>query len=112
MKYLLLKKQAATGCRHGIGCGMIWEAKATPLTDIEDLIAEIEQEISYPDGEDEYFALEGEEDLSEVLVVPFENAHKLDLSKLRAIHKSRKEYEAEEAERAEFERLKEKYGEK
>mgnify|MGYP001562524102 CR=1 FL=1 len=108
MKYLVCKKQHGDGCDYTIGCGMRFDViEALSLEDA------IEQTI-YPSGRNNFSALEGEEALEELLIIPAEYATSVDLKSMTLEIESERKRQAEEQQRnkelAELERLKAKYG--
>jgi len=106
MKYLVCRKQEGEGCDYTIGCGMrfgYYEADT-----VEDLI----EEISYPDGREESCALLGEQELTELLIVPFNYIRAIDIEQLKSdarLEEANCELkEEEEKDRKELARLQEK----
>lgn len=101
MKYLVIRKQKGEGCDYTIGCGMHYEWRDFDGTPAEAL-AHFSKKIAYPEGDDEYFALEDDSDLSEAWVIPADSAMRVDLAALRGEHRRKeKEQQARETERTE-----------
>lgn len=108
MKYLVCKKQHGDGCDYTIGCGMRYDfVEANSIEEVT------ESEI-YPDGRDEWCALDGESALSEILIIPVDNITRVDIDELVKVRKQEVEEEKqlaiEAAEKAELARLSKKYG--
>ncbi|MBD3261698.1 MAG: hypothetical protein GF334_08485 [Candidatus Altiarchaeales archaeon] len=102
-KYIALFKQAGEGCDYTIACGWKWSwLKAENLFSAIDESKEIIRELG-----------DGEDILQEMTVLEFSNSIDIDiddvLQKARNEETLKKEAAEEEAERAEFARLKEKY---
>lgn len=107
MLFLVVKKQRGEGCDYTIGCGMRYDwVEATSMEEVED-------KTIWPDGPFES-SLEGEMGLCEILIIPRDCVHVMDvngISDLIAIHrKSENEAKNREKELAELKRLREKYG--
>ena len=76
MKYLVCKKQHGEGCDFTIGCGMRFD-----FIEAETIEDAIEHTI-YPDGRSESCAFDGEQALSEILVIPASEVTTVDVSSL------------------------------
>jgi hypothetical protein len=115
MRYLILKKQKGEGCDYTIGCGMTYsfENFDGPL---DDAIQHFTQKIAYPNGFQERLAIDGDNALTEVWVVPADVAVSVDLAVIRTAHKAMCEASErlaeDEKEKAELERLTKKWGPK
>lgn len=107
MKFLVCKKQAGYGCDYTIGCGMVFEYEEAET--IEKLI----EAVLWPDGRNESSALEGEDALVELLVVPVEFVLDLNLPAFKREIKQMRIWETEKfiaaEELAELARLQAKY---
>ena len=108
MKYLICEKQEGEGCDYTIGCGMRFDF--IEADSIQDAI----EKTVYPDGRDEHCALEGENALEKILIIPTEYVTVVDVEKMAQEIKQRRKDEAAEAQKvkelAEFKRLQAKYG--
>ena len=86
--YLICKKQKSGGCDYSIACGMSYVffriEKFEGTSD--EAISYFMKEIAYPDGIDERFALEGDLDLEEVLIVEVGKIFDIDLDQYRKEH--------------------------
>ena len=113
MKYLICESQEASGCDYTIGCGMNYHFEDFDGS-LQDAVRHFAKKIAYPDGEEEGLAIDGENALAEVWIVPADGAMKLDLESIRKAHKMRRaeveKREKEMREKLEFERLKRKFG--
>ncbi len=108
-KYIVIKKQFGEGCDYTIGCGTrkdIVEAES---------IDEIMEKIALSEGKHEPYCSEltGDNELAEVLIIPFDCAITVDLEPWRQkVQDNIKEYENDQTEaneRAVLERLQKKY---
>ena len=120
-KYLVLKKQHGEGCDYTIGCGMQYEVKEFDGS-FEDAIKHFFLEIAFPIGHSEANGFnaccrldpEDDQQIEEIVIVPYEALTFLDTKGFWAnIKKQRDEKDKatqEAKERAEFEKLKAKYG--
>ena len=108
MKYLICEKQEGEGCDYTIGCGMRFDF--IEADSIQDAI----EKTVYPDGRDEYCALEGENALEKILIIPAEYVTVVDVEKMAQEIKQQRKDEAIETQKvkelAEFKRLQAKYG--
>ncbi len=113
MRYLIAQKQHGEGCDYTIGCGMCFhfEDFDGPL---HEAVKHFTKTIAYPEGEEEGLAIDGDNALAEVWVVPADAAVALDLAAIRKADKAAREEtrkrEKEASEKAEFERLRQKFG--
>jgi len=107
MKYLVCKKQQGVGCDYTIGCGMRFD-----FIEADSLQSALEK-ILWPDGLDERSALEGDEALTELLLVPSCHVYTVnlveELHSICEIKRKRAAQKLEAQERAELKRLKNKY---
>lgn len=108
MKYLVCKKQVGEGCDYTIGCGYRFD-----WMEVADIQAAIEKTV-WPDGRgDESCAIEGENALVTILVIPAESVTIVDVAAIRMEVARLRKKEADEAQRtrelAELERLRRKY---
>ena len=114
MRYLICKTQVADGCDYSIGCGMVYKF-AEFDGQIGEAAKHFAKEIAYPEGEgdDGYFALEGERDLKEVWVIPADHAIKINLELIRMAQEEKEQKRATQEENkrelVEFKRLKAKF---
>ena len=108
MKYLVCKKQRGVGCDYTIGCGMRYDF--IDAESVEDAI----EKVVYPDGRDNYSALEGENALVEIYVVPVSYVATIDVKsiahEIKADRKLREIEAVKLQEIAELRRLQLKYG--
>ena len=108
MKFLVCRKQWGTGCNYMIGCGMTFEY--VEAKSIEDAI----EKTLFPDGREYTGYIDGDDRLSEMLVVPKDKVFTVDLDSLRKQSEEARKNELyeqkERKERADFERLSKKYG--
>lgn len=108
MKYLVCKKQVGEGCDYTIGCGyrFDWVEAAS----VEDAI----EQTVWPDGRDEYSAVEGEDALKTILIAPAENITSVDVAAIQRgvadLRRKEREEEQRNEELTELERLRRKYG--
>jgi hypothetical protein len=107
MQFLVCRKQHGEGCDYTIGCGM-----AFGVIDA-DSIEDAQEKIIYPEGLDEYSALEGDYALSELLIVPYDAVLDVELTSIAETIKDRNN-QAEQNEKvksdlAELDRLKAQY---
>jgi hypothetical protein len=113
MRYLIAEQQEGEGCDYTIGCGMrfYFEDFDGPL---DEAVKHFTTKIAYPDGEEEGLAIDGDNALAEVWIVPADGAVALDLAAIREADKKMraeaKKREKEASEKAEFERLRQKFG--
>jgi hypothetical protein len=113
MRYLIAKKQDGEGCDYTIGCGMhfIFDDFDGPMYEA---VKHFTRKIAYPEGEEEGLAIDGDNALAEVWIVPADGAVALDLAAIRkadkAVRAAAKKREIETTEKAEFERLNRKFG--
>jgi hypothetical protein len=107
MEFLVCEKMTGEGCDYTIGCGMRFD-----FIEAES-IAEAAEKTVWPDGRDEYCALEGEQALSNILIVPAEYVTVVDVHGLKQTVAADKGLEfarlQEEHDRAELARLQAKY---
>lgn len=108
MKYLICEKQEGEGCDYTIGCGMRFDF--IEADSIQDAI----ESIIFPNGRDKHSALEGEDALEKIFIVPAEYVTVVDVEKMAQEIKQRREDEAAETQKAkelaELKRLQAKYG--
>ena len=107
MKFLVCKKMQGEGCDYTIGCGMRFDF--LEAESVEDAV----QQVIYPDGPNETSSLEGEQPLSDILIINAQNVYVVEIEQLRKIikHKRHEEKIAKEsAELMEYQRLKRKFG--
>lgn len=108
MKFLVCKKQHGYGCDYTIGCGMHFD-----YYEAEDKDSLIESLI-YPDGRDEYSSLEGDNMLSDLLIIDAEHVSVININEIKQnIERQRAKEQAIneiESDEAEFERLRKKLG--
>lgn len=116
MKYLIIRQQEADGCDYSIGCGIAVEWFETEKLDPRSELKQIEDHIAYPDGEDAFCAVDPDSEfrLGKAWAIPAQHVQEIDIQKLQKIHCGREEEreraETEAAERAEYERLRKKFG--
>ena len=110
MKFLVIKKMNGEGCDYTIGCGMTYDwIEADNTEHAEELVV-------YPDGRDEWSSVDPDKDmcLTEILIVPASDVHKVNVAEWSAKVKQANDKEAsnrlDEKERAEYERLSKKFG--
>jgi len=116
MKYFIVKQQKAEGCKNSIDCGIAIEWFETDPQDPRSEQKQIEDHVAYPDGENEWSAVDPSRHLhlAKAWAIPAQHVQKIDIARLQAIHcgheEDRKKAETEAAERAELIRLQKKYG--
>lgn len=117
MRYLVCEKQVGIGCDYTIGCGMNYYIEEFDGP-IEEAVKYFANKTAYPEEDDEeYFTLDPKSDsnLVELFVFPADEIVYADLDGLRVSHKERMKKKKEEAtvakEKAEYLRLKRKFGE-
>lgn len=107
MIFLVCRKQKGIGCDYTIGCGMRFDYMDAPS--VEALV----EMIVYPEGQDEYCTLNGEQALDEILIISAEFVKTVDVSALLAEYQEsesrRKRQDTEASELALLEILKRKY---
>lgn len=107
IKYLVCESQSVPGCDYTIGCGYRW--RFLFADSVEDAV----EKVVYPDGRDEYCALEGENALDEILIVEASPVFVVDVNAIKQEIKERKDRQAKaaqtERELAELQRLRAKY---
>jgi len=93
MKYLIIRQQEAEGCDYSIGCGIAIEWFETEQRDPRSDLKQIEDHVAYPDGEDEYCAVDPDRDLclAKAWAIPAGNIQEIDIQKLQEIHCGREE---------------------
>lgn len=110
MKFLVIQTQTGQGCDYTIGCGTradIMEADSLEI---------VQQMVLFPNGIDEKAVVfeDGDGDyIKSIRIVKEGNWHEIDVEGLRRIKAEESEKShaaAEDSERAEYERLKKKYG--
>ena len=111
MKFLVCQKQPGEGCDYTIGCGMRYDIVEA------DSKEEVIENIIFPEGRDEYCALEDDNAIDELLVINITNSEivtEVDLWELKGEVIEEREKEKRDSERqsdeAEFERLRKKLG--
>jgi hypothetical protein len=90
MRYLIAQRQEGEGCDYTIGCGMLFyfdDFDGPP----HEARTHFAKQIAYPDGEDEGLAIDGDNALAEVWIVPADGALALDLDAMRKEDKWRRE---------------------
>ena len=109
MKYMVLLKQKRAGCDHTIGCGMRFDEVEAQSE--EDLI----ERVLWPEGRAEASILESEDGVACFMFAPVSEFKAVDVDSILKGIKSAKQAAADsarrDADRAEYERLKRKYGE-
>lgn len=78
MKFLVCEKQSGEGCDYSIGCGMKYSLIEA------DSIEEAQEQAIYPDGRDEWCALEGEQARCQIWIVHADNMHVVDIKSIKA----------------------------
>lgn len=74
MKFLVCRKQKNEGCDYTIGCGMVFEFLYA------DSKSDLIENIIYPDGRGENNSLDGDNELSDLLIIHCEYVDEIDLS--------------------------------
>jgi len=108
MRFLVCQRMAGGGCDYSIGCGMRFDWVEA------DSIEAVEEKTVWPNGRDERSRLEGEMGLSDILIIPEEHVHVVDVkaidASIAATRHARELNRKEQQERAELARLRAKYG--
>lgn len=115
MKFLAIFEQKGDGCDYTIGCGTrVIEFEASNIAEALHQVGRLDD--AAPDCSLGYFGAEegGEREMKRVRVVPVEACHQLDLiaiyAEQRRLAGQVKRDAQDEADRREYERLKQKYG--
>lgn len=111
MTYLVIMKQHGEGCDYTIGCGMTYR-----IVEAESIDELMENEIAFPEGEDEPTCskLRGDNELKEVIVIPYDQAQFIDLKPWKKMVEDKISDDLADMrsaeDLAEFERLRKKLG--
>lgn len=107
MKFLVCKKQGGEGCDYSIGCGMRFDWVEA------DSLAQAADNAVWPNGKDERSSLEGDMGLSEIMIIPQEHVHIVDVPaidvRIEAAARDKELQKQEKRERAQLARLQKKY---
>ena len=115
-QYLVCERMKGDGCDYTIGCGMNYKVVTVEggKDETED-VRELQEKMAYPEGRDEYCAYEGDEfEIEEALIVPYKDVHVIDVKafadEIEAREREEELAKKEEADKAEYKRLKAKFG--